>query len=213
MNEILNKDVKHIKFGNGKVTEIEGNFVSISFENITKKFSFPEVFKEHLSLSDKALTKKIQDLIEIKEQDKCETKLLEEEKRITKIRRFEILDLVKSYEDVVKNVSVFCDNVNDCEDIRRKLSNFQHWYYIEEIDKFAPSKFIGYQDITVEDYIFGTSSEGYMDGRETEKQLNKWFKQISDEMKDYYYQKLLGDLSWHSKEPNKRAYLHIRKEL
>ncbi len=81
MKELLNKDVKHKKFGNGKVTEIRGNIISISFENITTNFSFPEVFKEHLSLSDKVLSEKIKDLIEIKEQDELEAQLLEEEKR------------------------------------------------------------------------------------------------------------------------------------
>ncbi len=163
MKELLNKEVNHKKFGVGKVIQIEGDFFWVSFEDMERKFSFPEVFDKHLSLNDKALAKKIKALIEIKEQDKREIKLLEEEKRMTNVRRNEYLDLVETYEDVVKNAKVFCDNVNDCEELRSKLSNFQHWYYIEEIDKFAPSKFIGYQDNTVEDYIFGTSSQGYMD--------------------------------------------------
>ena len=213
MKELLNKEVNHKKFGVGKVIQIEGDFFWVSFEDMERKFSFPEVFDKHLSLNDKALAKKIKALIEIKEQDKREIKLLEEEKRMTNVRRNEYLDLVETYEDVVKNAKVFCDNVNDCEELRSKLSNFQHWYYIEEIDKFAPSKFIGYQDNTVEDYIFGTSSQGYMDGRETEKQLNKWFKQTPEEVKNYYYHKLLGDLSWNSKEPNKRACVHIKKDF
>ncbi len=67
-----------------------------------------------------------------------------------------MLDLVGSYTDVVKNAKEFHNNIDG--DLIRKLSQFRHWYYIEEIDAFAPSKFIGYKDVTVADYKEGTRS-------------------------------------------------------
>lgn len=59
MKELLNKEVNHKKFGVGKVIQIEGDFFWVSFEDMERKFSFPEVFDKHLSLNDKALAKRL----------------------------------------------------------------------------------------------------------------------------------------------------------
>lgn len=214
MIELIDKDVKHKKFGNGKVTDIEGNYIYISFEKMIKKFSFPEVFKEHLKLEDKVLAKKIQKLVKTKEKEVQSIESSKKKKWVTKPKSERVLYLVETYEDVVKNARVFSENLKDCVDVKKKLSSFQHWYYFEEIDKFAPSKFIGYQDISFEDYIYGTSRDyGYMDGRETELQLSNWFMRIPDERKDFYYHKLRRELSSYNKVPNKRTSIHIRKKL
>ncbi len=53
-----------------------------------------------------------------------------------------MLDLVESYSDVVRNAREFLDSVVD-EGLVNKLSMFRHWYYVEEINAFAPSKSIG----------------------------------------------------------------------
>lgn len=58
-----------------------------------------------------------------------------------------MLKLVDKYDDVVKNAKEFHKSIENDIELNRKLSMFRHWYYIEEIDAFAPSKFIGYKDI------------------------------------------------------------------
>ena len=118
-----------------------------------------------------------------------------------------MLELVSTYEDVVKNAKIFCEQLKDEEDLRRKLSFFRHWYYFEEIDQFAPSKFIGYQNITVVEYNLGNN----LDGRETEKQLRKWFKKIPVEEYEQYNEKLEDYLFYFDKKPNKSICLHIKK--
>lgn len=123
-----------------------------------------------------------------------------------------MLGLVKTYEDVVINVKEFHDNINNAEELIKKLSQFRHWYYIEELEKFAPSKFIGYQNITVEEYVVGTSTEkGYMDGRDTVPRLKKWFEVIPDEEIEVYYKKLEAFLIQCDKRPNKKFQLYYKK--
>ena len=121
-----------------------------------------------------------------------------------------VLDLVDSYTGVVENAKEFHNNID--EDLIRKLSLFRHWYYIEEIDAFAPSKFIGYKDVTVVDYKIGTKlGQGYMDGRDTVKQLKQWFKLVNDEEFDFYCEKLEDFLFQYDKKPNKKLQLYYKK--
>ena len=54
------------------------------------------------------------------------------------------------------------------------FNNFTHWYYFQESDIFAPSKFIGYKNTTLENYRRGEGRHG----GETEKILKKWFKPL-----------------------------------
>lgn len=121
-----------------------------------------------------------------------------------------MLDLVDSYTDVVENAKEFHNNIN--EDLIRKLSQFRHWYYIKEIDAFAPSKFIGYKDVTVGGYKAGTKpGQGYMDGRDTVKQLKQWFKPVNDGGLDFYCEKLKDFLFQYDKKPNKKLQLYYKK--
>lgn len=121
-----------------------------------------------------------------------------------------MLDLVDNYSEVVRNAKEFHDSID--VDLIKKLSQFRHWYYIEEIDGFAPSKFIGYMDITIEDYKIGTSLEqGYMDGRDTVKQLKEWFQPINNENYEFYYKRLEEFLSQYDKKPNKMLQLYYKK--
>lgn len=118
-----------------------------------------------------------------------------------------MLDLVNNYSEVVINAKGFHDSID--MDLIKKLSQFRHWYYIEEIEDFAPSKFIGYKDITREDYKEGTiHGQSYMDGRDTVRQLKEWFEPVNNEDFDYYYKRLEDFLSQYDKKPNKMLQLH-----
>jgi len=60
-------------------------------------------------------------------------------------------------------------------DILSQLSLFKHWYYIKEIDMFGPNKYIGYKEINTSKY-----NRGYgLDGRDTERVLQQWFRQLA----------------------------------
>ncbi len=123
-----------------------------------------------------------------------------------------MLSLVENYKEVLNNSIVFHDNIDNSEELIKKLSFFRHWYYIEEIGKFSPSKFIGYKNIDIEEYAIGTSYEyGYMDGRETVSCLNKWFNVIPKEEAEQYRNKLEEFLSLYSKKPNKKVKLYYKK--
>lgn len=54
----------------------------------------------------------------------------------------------------------------------KTLSGFQHWYFIEDLDLFAPSKFIGYQGTTLRNY------EGQGHGTYTCQRLEEWFEPV-----------------------------------
>ena len=76
----------------------------------------------------------------------------------------------------------------------------------------SPSKFIGYKDITIEDYKEGTKrGQSYMDGRDTVKQLKEWFQPISNENYEFYYKRLEEFLSQYDKKPNKMLQLYYKK--
>ncbi|WP_419724815.1 hypothetical protein [Terrisporobacter petrolearius] len=123
-----------------------------------------------------------------------------------------MLNLVENYKDVLDNSEVFHNGMDNSQEIIKKLAFFRHWYYIEEANKFAPSKFIGYKKITFEEYIAGTNrEEGYMDGRDTVPRLKKWFKLIPEEENEIYYKKLEEFLSLYDKKPNKKVQLYLKK--
>lgn len=98
-----------------------------------------------------------------------------------------------------------------------KLTSFKHWYYIEEIDSFVPSKFMGYKKMTSEDYDYYTDWEGrydsdepYLDGRETQKvfKKNKWFIETEDQS---IWEKLQEKLNSYNKKIRKGSVIYIRR--
>lgn len=94
------------------------------------------------------------------------------------------LETVETWEDIVTNFLEFekLDIVNP-SDLLKTYSQFYHWYYWPETELFAPSKFLGYKNRTVESY----NSSGT--GGVTQIALSKFFKKISkdsDEFKVLY---------------------------
>jgi hypothetical protein len=101
--------------------------------------------------------------------------------------------LIESLDEVKRNIIQFNRDVKENEEMRRRfLSHFRQWYYIKELDMFAPSKYIGYKNMGANRYnnkdVAGT------DGRKTEVELRKWFvkkeipvlfKELQKRMSDY----------------------------
>lgn len=86
--------------------------------------------------------------------------------------------LVEDKAQLIENASNFNELTISSGSFAYKVFNrFKHWYYFEESDIFAPSKFIGYKNTTVENYRRG---EG-RDGRETEQKLQEWFKPLEQD--------------------------------
>jgi hypothetical protein len=88
--------------------------------------------------------------------------------------------LVSNEAQVLDNIQRFGDELERSPDLQSYLSYFRAWYTGFESDgsySFGPSKFIGYRNLTAEDYI--ASSE--LDGRQTESRLAKWFVEIGPE--------------------------------
>ena len=57
-----------------------------------------------------------------------------------KMKRFE---LVGNLQEVGDNVAQFNDDLDNETELVEQLSQFAHWYYIDGLDLFGPSKFIG----------------------------------------------------------------------
>ena len=123
-----------------------------------------------------------------------------------------MLSLVESYDDVVLNSKEFYDNIEN--GLVRKLCFFRHWYYIEETDTFAPSKFIGYKGITISEYRRGTiRNAGYMDGRDTVNHLKQWFRLADDKEYEISIKKIRKFLAKYGKRPNANIFVHYKKQL
>ena len=86
---------------------------------------------------------------------------------------------VENYKDVRDSVSAFTKGLEEGDEgkeLQNLLSYFRAWYYIPELDAdelnaVGPSKFIGYKDLSVEEYLTGKD----LDGKVTEPILGKWF--------------------------------------
>ena len=119
-------------------------------------------------------------------------------------------ELVCSFEDVLLNINTFNKELSGNVALNKKLSSFQHWYFIKELNAFGPSKFIGYKGNSGEMYSKGTHrNEGCMDGRNTVKLLGKWFKKANKIEQQQLLLKLAELLSFYNKIPNKRVHLHV----
>ena len=94
-------------------------------------------------------------------------------------------------------------------EVYSKFTQFKHWYYFKEHDIFAPSKFIGYKEMTIAKY------KVYGDGRETEEALKEWFEKLSEGSEEYrgLKRKLDNFATGLDKRIKKKACIHIEKNI
>jgi len=91
-----------------------------------------------------------------------------------------------------------------------RLNQFKHWYYIVELDMFAPSKFIGYKGNNSEEYRIGTEPvTRYMDGRNTERVLRGLFNEVQYEGHEIQREKLIEFLNEFGAIPNANVHIHL----
>lgn len=118
-------------------------------------------------------------------------------------------ELIETYNDLVENVITFNECISNSELLISRLSHFRHWYYIVELELFAPSKFIGYKGNNLNEYKIGSSRDGYMDGRDTEHKISQLFKDIQTEGQEVHHNDLEVFLDSFGKVPNKQVHIHV----
>ena len=116
---------------------------------------------------------------------------------------------VKSYEDTLMNAKTFISGLDSSAGIKDRLNYFRQWYYFEELDSFAPSKFVGYKQMDMKVYqkVFNTS----LDGKDTERVLRTFFTIAEGSYKEELKQKLENFLGKYHKEPNALSQIHIKR--
>lgn len=88
--------------------------------------------------------------------------------------------VVTELNQVMNNIKQFNEDLAEYEGLRKQLKQFQQWYYVLEFDLFAPSKFIGYQEMKGHMYTDKEAIIG-LDGRETVNVLKEYFIPIDNE--------------------------------
>ncbi|MGE7662658.1 HNH endonuclease [Peribacillus sp. NPDC097197] len=85
--------------------------------------------------------------------------------------------LVEDVTEVKDNIRQFNNDISSDDELRRRfLSRYRQWYYIAELDMFAPSKFIGYKNMNA--YRYNNKDGNGADGRVTEAVLKQWFEKV-----------------------------------
>lgn len=78
------------------------------------------------------------------------------------------LKLIENLDEVKRNIIQYNQELKEGR-MHLGTNGVQQWYYIEEIDLFGPSRYIGYQDVTIEKH----TRSSWLSGGETTKQINK----------------------------------------
>lgn len=131
--------------------------------------------------------------------------------------------LVNSLDEVIENIKNFSLELESYEEgdgdryvdyVMENMSHYRAWYAYKDEKTgtylFAPSKYIGYQDMTASKYV---ETYAYMDGRKTEKVLSEWFEMIdeSEEDFDFLNRKLLAMFSATGKTINTLFRINVLK--
>ena len=121
------------------------------------------------------------------------------------------LSSVTDYVDVLKNAKQYQADIKNDERLIKKLSHVQHWYYFEEGQFFASSKFIGYKDNHAD--LYEEYANKGMSGTETEPILKKWFIKLEREsqLEEQLIKELESFLNQYDKKPNKRVCIHVKR--
>ncbi len=121
-----------------------------------------------------------------------------------------MLEFIENYNDLIENVIMFNDCIKNSDLLKSRLRRFRHWYYIEELDKFAPSKFIGYKGNSSGSYESGTNpGTGYMNGMDTQRVIRSLFNDVLHEGQEIHREFLIKFLNGFGATPNANVHIHI----
>ncbi len=90
--QLTGQAVKHRTFGNGIVTGLADNIITICFSQGDKKFLYPDSFARFLTLKDQTTQNKVNSILNKKRQTEDEQKraIFEEQERIQRMRNLKI---------------------------------------------------------------------------------------------------------------------------
>lgn len=89
--DLVNKQVRHKSFGNGRVIKYNDSYIEIQFSLGNKTFIFPDAFKKYLMLNDEKASNMIEKIIEKKEQKLREEAELNKKKAMQRQKQRRIL--------------------------------------------------------------------------------------------------------------------------
>ena len=116
--------------------------------------------------------------------------------------------LINSPEDASLGIEAYNKEIEASNRLRERLAYVRAWYAVKTKNgwSFGPSKFIGYQELTANDYLGGG-----LDGRKTEARLAKWFQAVDDstELYDELYDALESFLAAYGKTPSSAVRINV----
>jgi len=68
--DLLNKEITHKVFGEGDIVDQDESFITIEFDDDTKKFVYPDAFGEFITLKDRETAKSLKKIISKREREK-----------------------------------------------------------------------------------------------------------------------------------------------
>ena len=90
--QLIGQSIKHVTFGKGVVTDWNGNVITVCFSAGEKKFIYPDAFSNFLILKNADAQKKVQRLLDVREEER-ETELKELQEQQEKKHMLENLKL------------------------------------------------------------------------------------------------------------------------
>lgn len=90
---IIGQPLKHIAFGEGTVSNINGNIIEVQFSEGIKKFLYPDAFSKYLILQDEQMQSEIVHLnnIKLKKEKAVRMKRNEEQEKMWQLRTLKIV--------------------------------------------------------------------------------------------------------------------------
>lgn len=85
--------------------------------------------------------------------------------------------LITNKAQALDNIHRFKEELDHSNGLQSRLAYVRAWYTGFENDgsySFGPSKFIGYRDLSADEYLDGDG----LDGRQTEHRLGQWFEEV-----------------------------------
>jgi hypothetical protein len=90
---------------------------------------------------------------------------------------------VETMDQISTNIGEFNKSLYEQPKIQDRLSMFRSWFYCPVQDAVAPSKFVGYKEMTGDNY----AKRDDLDGKETEPVLMKFFTELTPGTGEYEY--------------------------
>jgi hypothetical protein len=125
-----------------------------------------------------------------------------------------MLKIVTVRAQAVRNIEKFESELWKSPDLQVRLAYARAWYaHKDQSGKwfFAPSKFVGYQDVDAETYL---ESAEESDGRRTEAQLQIWFRVVDPvtPLYDELSSRLVALLAQYGKTPSTKTRINVARE-